>query len=359
MKVLALSNDPSTLDQLKTWADQDQRHQLHTAHSLEELNRLPDLQDVDAIIVDEDSPGTQLQSFMNDLLQRSDRPRVILLRSQGNDSVDQAPDAVFMLQKPFSVQSLDAVLSKATGEDVQSASSDHSTQDEKPELADEQEDLSYLKGWIEEDPPDNEALTEVAISEEPDIELAGSDTASEGETPTEGLDVSEAVGDQPDEDTQPIMAAIPDAEADEAVADAQPEEEKSSPLYSYNCVLIPRNEEHYLTRGIAERLGLILPWIHASRGWRLTGIAIRPTYVQWSIALPIENNPIAVINEIKRLTSDQLFATFSELRDNEEGTDFWAPGYLMISGEQSTAHTLVTGFMEFTRQLQKRGTVSP
>jgi len=41
--------------------------------------------------------------------------------------------------------------------------------------------------------------------------------------------------------------------------------------------------------------------------------------------LPPGVNPATALNEIRRRSSDQLFASFSELKEHEREQDFWAP----------------------------------
>lgn len=124
---------------------------------------------------------------------------------------------------------------------------------------------------------------------------------------------------------------------------------------SYSCVLIPCHLQQYLVRDLAARLGFILPQIHLSHGWRVTGISIRPLYLQWYITLPINTDPVEAINEIRHRTSVHLFTNFPELIPHTSDQDFWAPGYLMMSGTQTMPPSVIQAFIDRTRTLQQQG----
>ena len=259
----------------------------------------------------------------------------------------------------------------------------------KPSAADpsnDEEDLSYLKDWIDEEPPVETEPEARLIETEPEGEHAIEEvianveaesqpevlSGGENETPIPEEDKFATDPDLGDTEPIPIQSIItpqlltsgsssnppplPDtleeSPADEEVStETTGQDDHPDPLH-YSCVLIPRDPQHFLTRSIAERLGLILPWIHASRGWRMTGIAIRPRYVQWSIALPAETSPVTAIQEVRKLASDQLCATFPELKNSENEQDFWAPGYLMVSGTQPIPFSMIQAFLDWSQKQQ-------
>lgn len=102
--------------------------------------------------------------------------------------------------------------------------------------------------------------------------------------------------------------------------------------FDYCCVLIPQKPQYYLTRSLAACIAAALPLTHQARGWRVTAISVRPQYLQWIVALPAETCPVEAICEIRQATSSYLFEQFPELKGKDDQTDFWAPGYLMLSG---------------------------
>lgn len=118
---------------------------------------------------------------------------------------------------------------------------------------------------------------------------------------------------------------------------------------SYCCVLVPRHPNQYLVRDLADRAASILLQLHLSRGWRVTGISVRPQYLQWVISLPVETNPVEAIQEIRQRSSAHLFMHFPELAPAGHNQDFWAPGYLMMSGSQALAPAIIEEFIQRAR----------
>jgi REP element-mobilizing transposase RayT/DNA-binding response OmpR family regulator len=125
--------------------------------------------------------------------------------------------------------------------------------------------------------------------------------------------------------------------------------------FQYSCVLAPRNPAQFLTRDLNERLSFLLPQLHLEYGWHLTGIAIRPQYITWSISVPIETSPIKVIQEIRRRTSAHLFSNFPELNPGNAIHDFWAPGFLALSGSSRPSSGMIYDFIAQIRKNQKPG----
>lgn len=125
--------------------------------------------------------------------------------------------------------------------------------------------------------------------------------------------------------------------------------------FNYSCMLIPRDPEQFLTGDINERLSFILPQLHLEYGWHLTGISIRPQYMLWSISVPMDTCPIDIVQEIRRRTSTHLFTNFPELISGENRSDFWAPGFMALSGSSSPTAGMVYDFIKTTRDNQKPG----
>lgn len=125
--------------------------------------------------------------------------------------------------------------------------------------------------------------------------------------------------------------------------------------FHYSCLVIPRDPNQFLTGDIKERLSFILPQLHLEYGWRLTGLVIRPQYLLWSISVPMDACPIDIIQEIRRRTSAHLFATFPELNPENNLTDFWAPGFLALSGSSGPSAGMMYDFINTTRDNQKPG----
>ena len=125
--------------------------------------------------------------------------------------------------------------------------------------------------------------------------------------------------------------------------------------FHYTCLLIPRDSKQFLTRDLNERLSFLLPQLHLEYGWHLTGIAIRPQYMLWSISVPLDICPIEIIQEIRRRTSAHLFSNFPDLNPGNAEADFWAPGFLALSGSTGPTVGMIYDFIAQTRKNQNPG----
>jgi CheY-like chemotaxis protein/REP element-mobilizing transposase RayT len=122
--------------------------------------------------------------------------------------------------------------------------------------------------------------------------------------------------------------------------------------FHYTCLLVPNDPHQFLTRDLSERLGFLLPQLHLGYGWRLTGISIRPQYLLWAITVPPETCPVEIIAEIRRRTTAHIYSNFPELKLDQNSNDFWAPGYLAVSGATPPSISLIFDFVSRTRKSQ-------
>jgi REP element-mobilizing transposase RayT len=128
-------------------------------------------------------------------------------------------------------------------------------------------------------------------------------------------------------------------------------------LLNYTCVLIPRMPTHYLTGDLSEKVG---QWIHQiclAFGWRLEGIALRPEYIQWTVQVAPTISPGNVVKIVRQRTSELIFAGFDKLSQQNPSGDFWATGYLLVSGSQPPSAGLLRDFIQQTRRRQGIGKV--
>jgi REP element-mobilizing transposase RayT len=121
---------------------------------------------------------------------------------------------------------------------------------------------------------------------------------------------------------------------------------------TYACVLIPRLPEHHLTGDLASQLSDWVTHICLAFGWRLEHLSVRPDYFQWIVNVPPTTTPGYFMRIIRRHTSRRLYAEFPNLKERNPSGDFWAPGYLIMSGSQSTPGHLVQDFIQQTRERQ-------
>ncbi len=123
--------------------------------------------------------------------------------------------------------------------------------------------------------------------------------------------------------------------------------------FNYTCLLIPRDPHCFLARDLGERLSFLLPQLHLEYGWHISGIAVRPQYLLWAIALPMDACPVDIIQEIRRRTSAHLLANFPNLKSSDPQLDFWAPGFLALSGSSIPSVEMIYDFIKQTRANQK------
>lgn len=131
--------------------------------------------------------------------------------------------------------------------------------------------------------------------------------------------------------------------------------EPASPgLYNltYACLLVPRFSGHYLAGDLADFVSKAMPEICIAFGWRLEFISVRPEYLQWVVSVPPSSSPGYLMRIIRQQTSERIFAAFPRLKKENPSGDFWAPGYLIMGGDQPHPPQLVKDYINQTRQRQ-------
>lgn len=128
----------------------------------------------------------------------------------------------------------------------------------------------------------------------------------------------------------------------------------SPSMYSlyYSCVIIPRLPGHKLKGELADRVVGFIEHIFLAFGWRLESLEISPDYVQWIANIPPSVSPGYMLHVMREHLSRFIFAEFPRMgRENPSG-DFWAPGFLLVSGIKTLPGQLIDDFIERTRQNQ-------
>ena len=152
---------------------------------------------------------------------------------------------------------------------------------------------------------------------------------------------------------------------EDSIADTQPlalnlfnhlsDLEPVSPSYSrltYTCLMIPRMPDHYLAGELAQRLGQWFPQCCLAFSWRLEGLSIRPDYVQWMVKVSPGISPGNMIRILRQRTSQNIFKQYTNLMNENPSGDFWAPGYLIVSGSQPPTTQLRREFVDESRRRQ-------
>jgi len=121
---------------------------------------------------------------------------------------------------------------------------------------------------------------------------------------------------------------------------------------NYTGLLVPRMPHHRLIGDLADNLSKWISQISTAFGWRLGQLTLLPEYMQWIVSLPPEVSPAQLIRIMRQHTSQRIFANYSILaRENPSG-DFWASGYLIMSGMHVLPAQTIESFIQQIRQYQ-------
>jgi REP element-mobilizing transposase RayT/DNA-binding response OmpR family regulator len=161
----------------------------------------------------------------------------------------------------------------------------------------------------------------------------------------EGADLEQAQTDSL-ADTRPMLLGPPTQ-----LSDLEPVSAAYSRL-SYTCLLVPRMPYHYLTGELADRLNQWLTHCCLAFGWRLEGLAIRPDYMQWIVQVSPAISPGNLVRIVRQRTSQYIFSHYPQINFENPSGDFWAPGYLILSGSQLPTTQMLREFIVQTRQRQ-------
>jgi DNA-binding NarL/FixJ family response regulator len=97
------------------------------------------------------------------------------------------------------------------------------------------------------------------------------------------------------------------------------------------AALIPRQESFILQRQIAGVLNQSMDRLCQAFGWKLENLTIRPTYLQWTVAIPSMFTPEDMVAIVRQQTTQFLFKTIPGLQPIADGEDIWAPESMMAS----------------------------
>lgn len=120
----------------------------------------------------------------------------------------------------------------------------------------------------------------------------------------------------------------------------------------YSSILIPRMPSHYLAGDLSIRLGEWLPELCIAFGWRLEQIAVRPDHLLWLVKMPPTTSPSYMMRVLRQQTSRRIFEEFPVVARQNPSGDFWAPGYLVMSGDTPPPPQVVMEFIQQTRLSQ-------
>lgn len=120
----------------------------------------------------------------------------------------------------------------------------------------------------------------------------------------------------------------------------------------YACVLLPRLPGHRLTKDIHGQLTECMHRLSIAFGWRLEYVAIFLDYMHWITGASPEISADEVIQKVRRHTTEMIFSEFPSYSRGNLCDDFWAPGYLVVTGSNPLPAELVNEYIEQTRLRQ-------
>ncbi|MEN6436572.1 MAG: transposase, partial [Anaerolineaceae bacterium] len=120
----------------------------------------------------------------------------------------------------------------------------------------------------------------------------------------------------------------------------------------YTFVVIPRIPLHHLDGELEKQLSQWVPDLCIAFGWKLMRLQIRPEYILISTQVLPGVSPASVVRILRVKTSYRIFETHPRFRAQNPSGDFWAPGYLALSGVQMPDEELIADYMQQTRTRQ-------
>lgn len=121
---------------------------------------------------------------------------------------------------------------------------------------------------------------------------------------------------------------------------------------AYACLLVPRFVNHAIVGDLATYMSDWMSNICIAFGWRLEHLSVRPEYLQWVVNVPPNTSPGQLMRIIRQQTSEKIFTEFTRFKKENPSGDFWAPGYLIMGGNQPHPAQLVNDYIRETRERQ-------
>jgi hypothetical protein len=131
--------------------------------------------------------------------------------------------------------------------------------------------------------------------------------------------------------------------------------ETAYPAYSslaYTFILIPKIETVLLVGDLASRLNRWVAQLCLAYGWRLDQVQVRPKYLQWTVRVLPYGSPGNIASIMRLQLSSLVLKYRNDLEALLPSGDFWAPGYLVLSGPQQASIHLVEELIADIRRRQ-------
>ena len=119
---------------------------------------------------------------------------------------------------------------------------------------------------------------------------------------------------------------------------------------SYSFLLITRFDSNYPPLDRDEIIKDCIKKLHVSYGWKLESLEIHQDFLRWVSSFPPTFAPSRHIETIRKETSKRLFEDFPQFKQVNLSGDYWAPGYLVVGGNNAISDQLVSAYIKQNRQ---------
>jgi DNA-binding NarL/FixJ family response regulator/REP element-mobilizing transposase RayT len=121
---------------------------------------------------------------------------------------------------------------------------------------------------------------------------------------------------------------------------------------TYSCAIIPRLPQHQLGGDLAHLLQEWVPQLFMAFGWQMIDISVLPEYLQVIARVSPNTSAGSFVRIIRQQTSRRIFTAFPRIAQDNPSSDFWAPGYLILSSAQRPPEHVIRHFIDQTRTQQ-------
>lgn len=121
---------------------------------------------------------------------------------------------------------------------------------------------------------------------------------------------------------------------------------------AYTCILIPQRPEVLLEGNLCTELERWIPQFCQTFGWRLESLAVHPTHLIWTILVAPAVSPGHLVRILREQSTLRLSSLYPDQAQMDPDTDFWSPGYLIVSGRLPPEDHLIADFIRQTRRRQ-------
>ncbi len=102
---------------------------------------------------------------------------------------------------------------------------------------------------------------------------------------------------------------------------------------TYTVAMIPQSETDILVRQIAGALNQAMYRLCLAFNWNLENLTIRPTYMQWTVSIPIALSPEDMIAIVRKETTQEINKIDTGQTPQRPRDEFWSPESMSVAGK--------------------------